>query len=305
MQEALLLAVGRLVCTTPWFILCCVPFYPQKRVGRWTMVSVITGASLLFFLCNFLLRLRVENFATYGSEIFIPLYLVMVALFIWGFRVSFVKLLYVFLLVQATSTAINYTAAILLRPFYPAVRIELQSTPSYTLAILLLTAVLFSLIWHFFSHQLREAMSTLRNRDFWLLCIPPVLIFIVTVIFNDMGANPAIPQGQAMVIFLLITTTGLVTYFLNVRLALDTDRRTRLEADMAAMERQIAVQTQGYAILTRSIEAAQAARYDLRHHLAAMSAFMEQGDTTALAGYLTEYHESLPDESSLNVCEAY
>lgn len=305
MREALLLSIGRLICTTPWFIICCVPFYPRRRVSRRVMVSVITGSSLVFFFCNFLLRLRFGNYAAHASPMFLILYFVMVGFFIWGFRVAVVKLLYVFLLVQAVSTAINYTAAILLKPFYKGIRISLQNTLSYSLMILLLTMLLTPGIWYFFTHQLREAIENLQNRDFWLLCIPPILIFIVTLVFNDLGADPRIPQKQSISIFLLITAAGLVTYFLNVRLALDTVRRIRLEADMAAMERQIAIQAQSYKTLTQNIETARTARHDLRHHLTVMSSFAEQGNIDGLTSYLTEYRKSLPEENELQVCRHY
>ncbi|WP_195521980.1 hypothetical protein [Hungatella hathewayi] len=49
MKEALLLAVGRLVCTTPWYVICCVPFYAHRRISRSKIAAVITGISMLFF----------------------------------------------------------------------------------------------------------------------------------------------------------------------------------------------------------------------------------------------------------------
>lgn len=303
MREALLLAAGRLVCTAPWFIVCCVPFYPERRVSRRVMVTVITGGSLLFFLCNFILQLYFESYLTYTSLVFLVMYLVMGGFFIWGFRTSAVKLLYVFLLAQAVSTDLNYTAAIFLRPFYPEERITLQSTPAYTVMIFVMTLFLAPAIWYFFSHQLREAMKELRNRDFRLLCIPPVLFFIVTLVFYDIGANPAIPQEQAISLFLLISAIGLATYFLNVRLALDTAHRARLETNITAMERQLAVQAQSYATLAKNIEAARVARHDLRHHLAAMTYFVEQNDMNGLADYLAKYQQSIPDENTLSVCD--
>ena len=52
MKEALLLAVGRLVCTTPWYVICCVPFYAHRRISRSKIAAVITGISMLFFVCN-------------------------------------------------------------------------------------------------------------------------------------------------------------------------------------------------------------------------------------------------------------
>ncbi|MDC7290157.1 GHKL domain-containing protein [Blautia schinkii] len=305
MREALLLAIGRLVCTVPWFVICCVPFYPQRRVSRRTMALTITTASVVFFLCNYCLRLRYEDYATWGSSVFFVMYIVLLALFMWGFKVAFVKLLYVFLLVQAVSTCINYTAAIILRPFYPEVRISLQNTPAYILMILLLTIAIAPAVWYFFCHRVREAMKELRNGDFWSLCVPPVLIFIVTLIFSDIAANPVIPQGQAIVIFLLISATGLATYYLNVRLVLDVAVRARLEADMAAMERQIGIQAQNYTQLTQSIEAAREARHDFRHHLTVLSGFADKKDWEGLSEYLAEYAQSLPDDHYECVCQNY
>ena len=302
MQGAVLLSIGRFICTVPWFVICCVPFYPQRRVSRAVMVFVISTVSIFFFLCNFFFQLQNENYICHSSIVFLILYAVMFGLFLWGFRVAPVKILYIFLLVQAVSTAINYTAAILLRPFYPGERISLQSNLAYSLVILLITAVLMPTIWYFFVHQLREAMEELRNRDFWLLCISPILIFIVTVIFNDMGNNTAIPQEQAIGIFLLISATGLVTYFINVRLVLNAARRIRLETSVAAMEQQMEVQVQSYLQLTESIETSRALRHDLRHHLTAMTSFIEQNDMNGLAAYLAEYRQNLPFENELQVC---
>lgn len=302
MKEALLLAVGRLVCTTPWYVICCVPFYAHRRISRSKIAAVITGISMLFFVCNFYLQFRYDNFKTHGSLVFCALYIILIGLFVWGFHVEFAKLLYVFLIAQAISTAINYIAAIMLKPFFKDMRISLHATPAYILAIFFLTMAVYPFLWYFFSHQLREAVEELKDRDFRLLCIPPVLIFVITVIFNDVGVNPAIPQSQAIAIFLLITASGLITYFLHVRLALDAVRRIRLEMEVAAIESQIAVQGQSYAQLTQNIESARAARHDLRHHLAAMSAFLENSDMEGLLEYLAEYRRSLPVEFDQPQC---
>lgn len=305
MKEALLLALGRMVCTTPWYVICCVPFYSHRRITREKMAAAITIVSVLFFVFNFYFQLRFDAFHTHGSIVFSGLYVVLIGLFVWGFQVGFAKLLYVFLIVQAVSTAVNYTAAILLKPFFKGVRITLHATPAYIVAIVLLTMAVYPILWYFFSHRLREAVEELGNQDFRLLCIPPVLIFIITVIFNDMGVNPAIPQSQAIAIFLLITAVGLVTYFLHVRLALDAVRRIRLEMEVKAIEGQIAIQEQSYAKLRQNIESARAARHDLRHHLAAMSAFLENGDMDGLTDYLAKYKKSLSLECDRSQCENY
>lgn len=305
MRGAVLLSIGRLICTTPWFVICCVPFYPQKRVNRAVMFWVISAASILFFLFNFFLQLYDETYISKSSIVFPVLYVVMFGLFLYGFRAAPVKMLYIFLLVQAISTTINYTAAIFLKPFYPGERISLLNNPAYSLMILLITAAVMPALWYFFTHQLREALEELHNRDFLLLCISPALIFIVTVIFSDLAANTSIPQGEAISIFLLISVTGIITYFINVSMVLNAARSTRLETNVAAMEQQIKVQLQSYMQLTQNVETVRALRHDLRHHLTVMTAFVEQENISGLAAYLSEYRQSLPDENELQICGNY
>ena len=54
--------------------------------------------------------------------------------------------------------------------------------------------------------------------------------------------------------------------------------------------------------LTESIETSRALRHDLRHHLTAMTSFIEQNDMNGLAAYLAEYRQNLPFENELQVC---
>ena len=60
MQGAVLLSIGRFICTVPWFVICCVPFYPQRRVSRAVMVFVISTVSIFFFLCNFFFSCKMK-----------------------------------------------------------------------------------------------------------------------------------------------------------------------------------------------------------------------------------------------------
>lgn len=305
MREAFLLSMGRLVCTVPWFVICCVPLYPYRRVKQSILAAIITAASLIFFGCNYFLRLWDVAYASHSSLVFCLLYLVMGIFLIRCFRVPFVIKLYIFLLVQAVSTTINYTAALLLKPFFPGERISLETSPPYILAIFLLTLVVGPAIWYFFTHQLQKALQELQNKDFRMLCVSPVLFFVITVVFSDIGNNTAIPQEQAIAIFLLIAASGLITYFIHVNLALSIARHTRTVANLASMERQISVQVQSYAQLTRSIEAAQMARHDLRHHLGTMTALAAQNNIAGLSAYLAEYRQGLPEENSLPICGNY
>jgi len=47
------------------------------------------------------------------------------------------------------------------------------------------------------------------------------------------------------------------------------------------------------------------ARHDLRHHLSAIQAFIDTGETDRLAEYIDEYKATLPDESVITYCENY
>lgn len=305
MRDALLLSTGRLVCTTPWFIICCVPFYRERRVSLRTMMIAIPVVSVLFFIINLCLHLWIGEYESYSGIASAALYVVVGILFIWGFRAALAKLFYVFLLVQAISTVISYLSAILMKLLYLSGQIASLNTPVYVLVIFMLTMSAAPAVCYFFTHQFQEVMKELGNRDIWMLCIPPALFFVIILIFSNMETNPDFPQEQALVIFLLIAVAGLITYFLNIRLTLDIAHRARLVVDMTAMERQIAMQTQNYQKLAHNIEVARSARHDLHHHLAALASFVEQKDMEGISAYLAQYRQSLPVEHELRVCDNY
>ena len=84
MKEALLLAVGRLVCTTPWYVICCVPFYAHRRISRSKIAAVIHGDQHAFFVCNFYLQFRYDNFNDSWKSCFCALYIILIGLFVVG-----------------------------------------------------------------------------------------------------------------------------------------------------------------------------------------------------------------------------
>ena len=53
MQQALNGAVGSVMIDVPWFILCCVPLMPLRKIDKRTMAWRIVMLSILWFVSVF------------------------------------------------------------------------------------------------------------------------------------------------------------------------------------------------------------------------------------------------------------
>ncbi len=308
-MEALRVGVLAFLLNTPYYLLCCVPFLPMLRVRRSLLVgmTVLTGALMALYYA--LRETVLPGLAPYQFLVVMGFYALYLVQFKLYFSVALAKLLYIFLVAQAYSTVLNVAAKFIDVQFFPTHMSTIVAT-SYSLIVLALMAATFPFLYCFFSGRLRRAFAELPARSFWQLCVTPVLFFIINqlysaLIYQKMYSDSGALDLTSFFIFLLILVTGLVTYLVTLTTAMDAARRVRLEADMRGMEQQLALQARGYEQLTRSVETARAARHDLRHHLAAMSAYIEHDDKDGLRAYLADYRGSLGDDTEPPVCQNY
>lgn len=308
-MEALRIGVLAFLLNTPYYLLCCVPFLPMLRVRKSLLVSmiVLTGTAMAAYYA--LRETALPGLAPYHAMIMLGFYALYFVQYRLYFNVEAPKLLYIFLVAQAYSIVLNVTAKFIDIQLFPG-HISTVAATSYSLIVLGLMALTYPFLYRFFNGRLRRAFGQLSAKNFWQLCVTPVLFFIInqlysSLIYDRMYADDPALGLRSFFIFLLILVTGLVTYLVTLTTAMDAARRVRLEADVAGMEQQLALQARSYEQLTRSIEAARAARHDLRHHLAAIAAYIDHDDKEGLRAYLADYRGSLGDDSEPPVCRNY
>jgi hypothetical protein len=155
-------------------------------------------------------------------------------------------------------------------------------------------------LWRYFTGRLCAAFSELDEKTIRQLCIPPALFFILDQFYSAIRDSLGYDSSQTAAIFLFMLLTGLATYYVNLRMVMDSARRARRESELHT---QLALQAGRYEQLADSIERTRQARHDLRHHLSVINAYMEKNDRAELETYLREHMERLPEEDEPSVCQ--
>ena len=286
----------------PHYVLCCVPFFPDLRVKKRTVFTMILVTSVLVAAC----RSYIETFVS-GPRQFETLYLFVcyVLYFVQYkayFAISTAKLFYIFLVVQAYSSLLNVAGKFI------QLRLPVDpQTPGgewlYTGIVLVLMAATYPFLFRFFKNTFSEVYHQYPDRGFWKLCVTPVLYFIIIMIYTTVLPAEFLFSGWEMfVVFLLIALTGLTTYYLTLRTGVDMADKTRRQAEM---ETQLALQAQRFRQLTENIEHARAARHDLRHHLSVISTYVNDQNYDGLRTYLNDYTDNLPEDAIAPLCGNY
>jgi len=301
MFEFLRFTICNFVIDTPLYVLCCVPFFFDLRVKKRTVITMIliTGvvmAAGYSLLVNFVPEWR--RFNTLCMIFFYIVYLVQYKLY---FNISIFKLLYIFFIVQAYASMINRTAKFIDIRIFPEHLTQMVTT-SCTLLIVALMLATYPFLFLFFKNTFSRALHEYPDRGFWKLCVTPALFFIIIMIYSSVCLAQTYSNPDMFLLFLLILLTGLITYYLTLRIGVDLSNSIQARTEM---EGQLALQAQHYRQLTETIEHTRTARHDLRHHLSVISAYLKKDDKTGLQAYLDEYIGGTPDESVAPYCDNY
>lgn len=235
MSPALLYTVGKFIIDTPWYFMACVPFWKDRRIKKSAIFTTMLLAAIFQGITVYLGKTYAgDNWAVAYQIIYLVYSAVLIGFYYLCFRVSFVKILYAQLLLQALATAINIIAKIILDFALPNTVISLETTPWYSAFIALLIAVSFPFIYRFFNNVLREAFYELSDKNTWLLCIAPVFFYIIhSFLVSALQGVSDISNTMRTLIQLLIIATGLVTYYVNVKMYLEAVQHARVQKSLA------------------------------------------------------------------------
>lgn len=300
MGTAANLAFGYVFSEVPWYFVACLPFWEQRRVSKRTiglmaalMIAVRVSSALV-------LVLAVPNWRTYTAVAYLIEYALLITLFLVAFKASPIRLFYVFLLVYSTSTCVNELSHGSLQTLFPDANVSLAGFPLLTVVEFVGFLVLLPFTYRFFKGSLRAAVERLDRKSILLLCVTPLIFAAVALVLVTYGGTRIDKELPLNLLYLLVSLAGIASYIVNLRLLLDHAGRLRRENEL---ETRLALQAQNYENLTQSIEAARAARHDLRHHLNAIRDFADRGDNAGLKAYLDEYAASLPADDAPDWCE--
>lgn len=300
MDRPLLYAVTLLIADTPWYVLGCVPFLAEARLKKGAILLLGVATGVLKAGAAGLTVALLSDWRAYSMPLYAAHTLLLLLFYLLAFRTHPAKLAYTLLLLQAVATTVNFSAGAAVGLLYPGVQISAASAPAYTAAIAAGVCVAYPFLWRFFKGRLRTAFAELPDKSLWLLCLPPVLFLFLHQIFVTAIQTTGLPTSSISLLTLLVLATGLATYYISLRTLLDNARHVRQESEAEA---RLALQAQDYENLTRRIEAARAARHDLRHHMGVIRDFAARDDKAGMLRYLDEYRLGLPADDGPDWCE--
>lgn len=288
--------------SAPHYVLCCVPFFPDLRVKKRTVITMILMTSLIMSICRSSLDTFVPDSRRFEALFLFLFYILYFIQYKFCFAISTAKLLYIFFVVQAYSSILN-VAGKFIQLRIPVDSHTLGGQWLYTGLVLVLMAATYPFLFRFFKNTFSEVFHQYPDRGFWKLCVTPFLYFIIIMIYTTLLPADFLFSGwQMFVVFLLIALTGLTTYYLTLRTGVDMADKTRRQAEV---EGQLALQAQRFQQLTETIEHARAARHDLRHHLSVISTYVNDGNVDGLRAYLNDYTGNLPEDAIAPLCQNY
>lgn len=297
MQPAFFAAASVFLMDTPWFVLCCVPFMPQRKISPRVMglrILLVALASAAIIFAAMLVYPQGAGVTINVARILT--YLPMLLVFRASFNAGLAKILFVFLLEQGAATMLNLVGFHITTDFFglPSMGGGLWQAG----ITLVCVATVYPLLWRLFATLLRGAMQALTPRQTATLCISPALFVLLGNLYGLLAEPMGLTPVYSVVFGLLIILTGLAANLVAVKTTADAAARARLEAELAASRQQLELEGRRYAAVAQSVEAARAARHDARHHLAVITGFVERQDAGGLSHYLESWRAALPEEDA-------
>lgn len=175
---------------------------------------------------------------------------------------------------------------------------------SFSLMLLLVEAALavpmFLYTKKIFTPAVEEEPSGFEWRYLWLIPATFYVVWYYAFYGNTTLTSLEIALKPKNTLFLLAINTGeILVYYVVTRLILEQ------KESLALKERnhQLTMQTMQYENLKEKITEARRVKHDVRHHIALMQDYLNQGDYAALKDYLKQYGESLPEDTPDCFCE--
>ncbi|MBO1307000.1 sensor histidine kinase [Enterococcus sp. 669A] len=304
MQQAFYGALGSVMADVPWFILCCVPLMPLRKIEKKTMALRISLLCAFWFTCLFLgLWQNPQGGMPLLGVIRTGMYFPMLWVFYISFNVRIWKILYIFLFEQAAASQVNFASFFICELVWERSSSLLDGL-WLPLCVWGILVIVYPLMWVFFKRVICPAMQILSEKQVRTLIVVPFLFFISTTVYGNISHMLNMIMWQRLIFSILFALIGIGAYVVTLTTTLDIVKKGKLEMEMLTMEQQLEQQSQRFNQLQSSIEQTANARHDLRHHFAVIRDYTKEADLAGLQAYLDEYLSYQPKEEA-PVCENF
>ena len=284
-----------------YLVLAILPFWDRLRFSKKNTYFFIGGLGAIQILFAMWAGLWVnESYRGLVSAISLIIYYGLFAIMV---KAHFGKKLFMLIMLSNISSFINIAGKYFESLIFGDVAWERTYAFSYSLCVfvlqvLILIPVVFSIVKLF-----KSAIENEHVRSAWkyLWLIPATFYFVW---FFHVYSLHNSPENFAMsgehVLFLFIVDLGAyLVYYTAFRFIKEQGKNMMLEEN----NYHLAMQHLQYENLNERILEARHAKHDIRHHITIMSSYLASKEYDKLKKYLNSYKKSLPDDSSIMLCE--
>lgn len=210
------------------------------------------------------------------------------------------KKLFVFLMVSNLTNSTVYFAEYLETLLFPNLALR-QLHWSYSLTIVLVQLVSLPLVFLFFKKQFRKAVEVQAQNKIWryLWLIPATfyLFWFYFIYINSLADIPLELDFISISFIVLVNSGAMLVYYIIAR----TVREFARNLDLRTQNNLLAIQNLQYENLKERMDETRRARHDLRHHMAVLHSFCQNGEYDQLTTYL----QNFLDQTSADLPVAY
>ncbi len=289
-----------LVGSLPYRLLAYYPFWKRLRIPPLAVVFLIGLSELAVLIAVFDAAQQGKNI----RPVECILGVVCMMIYFTSIRAELSKLAFSYLLIMNYVMIVRGLAGFVEARFFydPMVCFSSWYTVVLNLLFLLLTLPFMLL----FLKRTMERVFHTQAPQFWrTIWLVPALTSFVVLLYTGKFTPDHVATWHFLVTRISLLLCILIVYDVLLR-SLDTIRKQgALEEQLRLNEQITALQKSQYQLLQKHIAQTRTARHDLRQHLNLIQAYLQTGDNTALADYITAYGKTLPPDTNEIFCQNY
>ncbi len=284
-----------------YLVLAILPFWDRLRFSKKVIYFFIGGLGLVQIFFAMWAGLWVnESYRGLISAAALVIYYVLFAIMV---KAHFGKKLFMLIMLSNISSFINIAGKFFESVLFGDVARDKTYAWSYSLCVLVLQIIILIPVGLSIFKLFRGAIENERVRSAWkyLWLIPATFYFVwfFHVYFLHNSPEEFEMHGN-LVLFLFVVDLGAyLVYYTAFRFIKEQGKNMMLEEN----NYHLTMQHLQYENLNERILEARHAKHDIRHHITIMSSYLASKEYEKLEKYLNSYKKSLPDDSSIMLCE--
>ena len=284
----------------PFLALALYPFRHSLRFSKGVTGILIGLLSVIQVLLGVWVSFVPGNHAAIASALSTALY---ATFYFLAVKKHFGKTLFTLLMLSNLANFAVISAKCLEGILFPALAMQSYRW-SFSLMLfaveIILSVPIFLYMKSVFTPAVEKEPSGFEWRYLWLIPTTFYIIwyFAIYSVVSRSALEIALRPKNTLFLF-IINVGAILIYYVVTRLILE--QNTTLE--LKEKNHQLSMQAVQYENLQEKITDARRAKHDVRHHITLMQEYLESGELDALREYLSNYNDSLPDDSLVRFCE--